>query len=85
MPMTVLRFAMLALALVAAAPAARAITITEVTSAGGITAWLVEDHSLPVVTIDFDFRGGAALLLFVIERLALGMPSEPERVIVPFD
>ncbi len=29
--------------------------------------------------------GGAALLLFVIERLALGMPSEPERVIVPFD
>ncbi len=61
MPMTWLRFALLALALVAAAPAARAITITEVTSAGGITAWLVEDHSLPVVTIDFDFRGGAAL------------------------
>ena len=29
--------------------------------------------------------GGAALLLFVVERLALGMPSEPERVIVPFD
>jgi TRAP-type C4-dicarboxylate transport system permease small subunit len=29
--------------------------------------------------------GGGALLLFVVERLALGMPSEPERVIVPFD
>jgi zinc protease len=61
MPMTFLRLAALTLMLAAAAPAARAITITEVTSARGITAWLVEDHSLPVVTIDFDFRGGAAL------------------------
>ena len=35
--------------------------IEEVTSPGGITAWLVEDHSLPVVTIDVSFRGGSAL------------------------
>src|ERR1700691_1990335 len=61
MSMTFLRLALRAFVLAAAAPAARALTITEVTSAGGITAWLVEDHSLPVVTIDFDFRGGAAL------------------------
>ena len=41
--------------------AARAAKIEPVTSPGGITAWLVEDHSLPVVTLDVSFRGGAAL------------------------
>ena len=44
-----------------AAPASAANKIEEVKSAGGITAWLVEDHSLPVVTMDVSFRGGAAL------------------------
>jgi len=44
-----------------AAPAGAANKIEEVKSAGGITAWLVEDHSLPVVTLDVSFRGGAAL------------------------
>lgn len=29
--------------------------------------------------------GGAALLLFVVERLLFGMPEQPSRVIVPFD
>lgn len=29
--------------------------------------------------------GGAALLLFVIERLLLGMPPDPRAVVVPFD
>lgn len=43
------------------APARAANKIEEVKSAGGITAWLVEDHSLPVVTMDVSFRGGAAL------------------------
>ena len=42
-------------------PAQAANKITEVRSASGLTAWLVEDHSLPVVTIDVSFRGGAAL------------------------
>ena len=36
-------------------------TIERVTSPGGIEAWLVEDHTLPVVTIRFVFPGGAAL------------------------
>ncbi|HYM04459.1 MAG TPA: pitrilysin family protein, partial [Stellaceae bacterium] len=40
---------------------ARAAKIEPVTSPGGIVAWLVEDHSLPVVTFDVSFRGGAAL------------------------
>jgi len=44
-----------------AAPARAANKIEEVKSASGITAWLVEDHSLPVVTMDVSFRGGAAL------------------------
>src|SRR5579863_3670383 len=47
--------------LLLALPAQAAEKIQEVTSPGGITAWLVEDHSLPVVTLDVTFRGGAAL------------------------
>jgi zinc protease len=53
--------ALLLLLLPAALPAAAATKIEAVTSPGGITAWLVEDHSLPVVTFDVSFRGGAAL------------------------
>lgn len=40
---------------------AHAVTIQAVTGASGVEAWLVEDHSLPVVTIRFAFSGGAAL------------------------
>lgn len=47
--------------LLGALPAQAANKIEEVRSAGGITAWLVQDHSLPVVTLDVSFRGGAAL------------------------
>ena len=42
-------------------PALAANKVQAVTSAAGITAWLVEDHSLPVITIDVSFRGGASL------------------------
>jgi zinc protease len=42
-----------------ATPAA-AFNIETVKSPGGITAWLVEDHSLKVITLDFSIRGGAA-------------------------
>jgi zinc protease len=38
-----------------------AVTIEKVTSPAGITAWLVEDHSVPVVSTSLAFRGGAAL------------------------
>lgn len=41
-------------------PDAEAVTIKEVTSPGGITAWLVEDDTVPVVTMNFAFRGGSA-------------------------
>ncbi len=40
---------------------AAAMSIERVTGAGGVGAWLVEDHSIPVVTLRFAFPGGAAL------------------------
>ncbi|MDO5706034.1 MAG: pitrilysin family protein [Paracoccus sp. (in: a-proteobacteria)] len=43
------------------APAAHAIDIQEVTSPGGITAWLVEDHSIPFTAVSLAFMGGASL------------------------
>ena len=42
------------------APAA-AIEIQDVQSRSGIRAWLVEDHANPIITLNFAFRGGAAL------------------------
>lgn len=39
------------------APAAKPILdIQEVKSPGGITAWLVEDHTLPIISIQFSFK-----------------------------
>ncbi len=37
-----------------------AVTVETVRSPGGITAWLVEDHSQKVISLDFSVRGGAA-------------------------
>jgi zinc protease len=34
-------------------------SIREVRSDAGVTAWLVEDHTLPLVTVNFAFRGGS--------------------------
>lgn len=54
-----IRFCLAAFLALAAALPARAIEIVPVTSPGGITAWLVEDHTIPIVTIEASFRGGA--------------------------
>lgn len=40
---------------------AEAVTVERVVSHAGIEAWLVEDHTNPIVAIRFAFRGGAAL------------------------
>jgi zinc protease len=48
------------LVLVAALPA-RAIEVQRVISPGGIEAWLVEDHTNPIISLDLAFRGGASL------------------------
>ncbi len=44
-----------------ASPALAQVDIREVTSPGGITAWLVEDHSIPFVALDIRFAGGTNL------------------------
>ncbi|MGR3465176.1 M16 family metallopeptidase [Limimaricola sp.] len=38
-----------------------AIEIEEVTSPGGITAWLVEDHTIPFTALEIRFKGGTSL------------------------
>ncbi|SES99578.1 M16 family metallopeptidase [Paracoccus homiensis] len=53
--------AAIALVLAVLAVPAHAIDIQEVTSPGGIKAWLVEDPTIPFTALSFDFRGGASL------------------------
>ena len=49
-------------ALILTAPLAHAaVKVQEVVSAKGITAWLVEDHTNPIISVNFAFRGGSAL------------------------
>ncbi len=49
------------IAIVVAIPAWAEIEIKEVTSPGGITAWLVEDHAIPFTALELRFRGGTSL------------------------
>jgi zinc protease len=44
-----------------ALPAQAEMKIQEVTSPGGITAWLVEDHNIPFTALEIQFRGGTSL------------------------
>lgn len=50
-----------ALILCAALPARAATDIQEITSPGGITAWLVEDHGIPFTALELRFAGGTSL------------------------
>lgn len=43
------------------APLQAAVEIQEVTSPGGIKAWLVEEHSIPFAAIEIRFKGGASM------------------------
>lgn len=53
---------LLALALLAATLPARAeVDIQEITTPGGIEAWLVEENALPFVALELRFRGGTSL------------------------
>ena len=56
----ILTGAVMTLALVSVSVPARAATVQEITSPGGLKAWLVEDYTVPIVTINAAFRGGAA-------------------------
>ncbi len=50
-----------ALVFISHAAQAGILNIKEVTSPGGIKAWLVEDHTIPVISIKYAFRGGGAV------------------------
>lgn len=52
---------LIAFMLLAAAPLRAEIDITEVTSPGGINAWLVQEESIPFVALELRFKGGASL------------------------
>lgn len=54
------RFILLIAVLVVCSVPARAVDIREVTSPGGIKAWLVQDSTVPLVAMQFSFKGGAA-------------------------
>ncbi|MFP5508418.1 MAG: M16 family metallopeptidase [Alphaproteobacteria bacterium] len=56
-----MRFILPLLLTLAALPVRAAIEIQEVTSPGGITAWLVEDHTIPFTALEIRFRGGASV------------------------
>ena len=47
--------------LLAALPLRAEVDIKEVTSPGGLKAWLVEEHSIPFVALELRFKGGASL------------------------
>ena len=55
------RLAVVAVALLLLARPAAAVEIERVLSPGGIEAWLVSDHTNPIISMRFAFRGGASL------------------------
>lgn len=57
--LTILLLTFVFLTFPALAPARAEVKIQEVTSPGGITAWLVEDYTVPIVTVHFAFKGGS--------------------------
>lgn len=57
--MKILRLA--ALFLLAALPVRAETAIQTVTSPGGLTAWLVEDHQIPFTALEIRFQGGTSL------------------------
>jgi len=60
-PYLVLAMLVVLTSTLAAPRMAAAIEVERVISPGGIEAWLVRDHSNPIVTVSFAFRGGAGL------------------------
>jgi zinc protease len=53
--------ALAAFALLGIAPAASAMTIEKIVSPSGIEAWLVREHSVPLVALNYAFHGGSTL------------------------
>jgi zinc protease len=59
MRLKLLRPALLVLTFLSLTSVAQATKIERVVSPGGIEAWLVHDKTVPLVALDFAFRGGA--------------------------
>lgn len=57
--LTTLLLALVFLTLPAITPSRAAVKIQEVTSPGGVTAWLVEDYTVPIIAVRFAFSGGS--------------------------
>lgn len=53
-----IRLSLFLFALFFTAPALAAVPVQEVTSPGGLKAWLVQDDKLPLIALRFSFRGG---------------------------
>ncbi|MEP7030099.1 MAG: pitrilysin family protein [Pseudolabrys sp.] len=53
-------FAFVSVALLAGASAASAVTIEKITSPAGIAAWLVREQTVPLITLNYSFKGGAS-------------------------
>ena len=56
----VFSLAIAGLAFLAGAPAASAMQIEQIVSPAGIKAWLVREHTVPLVTLNYAFRGGSS-------------------------
>jgi zinc protease len=56
-----MKYLILACSLLFSLPALALAPVQEVVSKNGIKAWLIEDHTNPLVAMKFSFRGGAAL------------------------
>ncbi len=56
-----IRFVLAATLALLVSPVLAAVDVQEVKTPGGLTAWLVEEHSIPFAAIEIRFRGGTAL------------------------
>jgi zinc protease len=72
-------------------PAHAEVAFQQITSPRGISAWLVEDYSVPLVTIRFSFKGGtsqdpvgkeglANLMTYLFDEGAGDLASEPFQI-----
>lgn len=66
-------------------PNARAISIQEVEGSSGVKAWLVEDYTVPIITIAASFRGGAVQDLPGKEGLASLLSTLFDEGAGPYD
>lgn len=56
-----IRFVCAVILALAALPARAEVEIQEITTPGGISAWLVQEQSIPFTALEIRFRGGASL------------------------